>query len=182
MSAFMCSIQATNSPRSRGRSGSRTRWTTTPSTSSSGGDSSRPRASTCTSRSCWTRLAASLRTWRASPPSISGGYSQDRMSTPNARASSQVAPARQALADQHHAALDQPRAVTRPVARLDPQLHYDVPMGETYRPPRAPPEPDACARPAVAAHTEALATDRHEAPVRAPRQEAEPDGRPATDD
>ena len=37
MSAFMCSIQATNSPRSRGRSGSRTRWTITPSTSSSGG-------------------------------------------------------------------------------------------------------------------------------------------------
>src|SRR4051794_26232039 len=81
MSAFMCSIQVTNSDSSRGRSGSRTRWTITPSTSSSAGDSSSPRASTWTSVSCATRFSASLRTWRARPPSISGGYSQERMRT-----------------------------------------------------------------------------------------------------
>ena len=82
MSAFMCSIQVTNSLSSRGRSGSRTRWTATPSISSSAGDSSRPRASTCTSTSCATRPSASLRTWRARPPSISGGYSQERIRIP----------------------------------------------------------------------------------------------------
>ena len=42
--AFMCSIQVTNSPRSRGRSGSRTRWTSTPPISSSGGSTPRARA------------------------------------------------------------------------------------------------------------------------------------------
>src|SRR4051812_54780 len=79
MSAFMCSIQVTNSDRSRGLRGSRTRCTTTPSISSSGGDSSWPRVSTCTSTSWRTRFSDSLRTCRASPPSINGGYSQDRI-------------------------------------------------------------------------------------------------------
>src|SRR3954470_2366216 len=79
MSAFMCSIQVTNSPSSRGRRGSRTRCTITPSISSSAGDSSWPRVSTCTSTSWRTRFSDSLRTCRASPPSINGGYSQDRI-------------------------------------------------------------------------------------------------------
>ena len=43
MSAFMCSTQATNSPRSRGRRGSRTRWTHTPPRSSSAAIDSSPR-------------------------------------------------------------------------------------------------------------------------------------------
>src|SRR6266511_3794517 len=80
MSAFMRSTQATNSPRSVGRVGSRTRWIETPAATSSGGDSSPPRVRTCTSVPSSTSASESLRTWRASPPSIRGGYSQDRIS------------------------------------------------------------------------------------------------------
>ena len=46
MSAFIRSTQATNSPRSRGRLGSSTRWMATPFAISSAGDSSPPRVST----------------------------------------------------------------------------------------------------------------------------------------
>ena len=80
MSEFIRSTQATNSPRSVGRFGSRMRWMMTPARSSSG-DSSPPRVSTWTSTSRSTSASESLRTWRASPPSISGGYSQERMRT-----------------------------------------------------------------------------------------------------
>src|SRR5918995_2045395 len=80
MSAFIRSTQVTNSPRSCGRAGSRTRWIATPAASSSGGDSSPPLVSTCTSVPSSARLSESLRTCRASPPSIRGGYSQERIS------------------------------------------------------------------------------------------------------
>ena len=81
MSEFIRSTQATNSPRSVGRFGSRMRWMTTPPLRSSAGDSSPPRVSTWTSTSRSTSASESLRTWRARPPSISGGYSQERMRT-----------------------------------------------------------------------------------------------------
>src|SRR5881392_2081285 len=81
MSAFMRSTQATNSPRSVGRVGSRIRWMETPPATSSGGDSSPPRVRTWTSMPSSTSASESLRTWRASPPSISGGYSQERIRT-----------------------------------------------------------------------------------------------------
>ena len=81
MSEFIRSTQATNSPRSVGRFGSRTRWMATPPTISSAGDSSPPRVSTWTSTPSSTSASESLRTWRASPPSISGGYSQERIRT-----------------------------------------------------------------------------------------------------
>src|SRR5215204_4857311 len=81
MSAFIRSTQATNSPRSVGRLGSRTLWIDTPPTISSAGDSSPPRVSTWTSVSSSTRASDSFRTWRARPPSINGGYSQERMRT-----------------------------------------------------------------------------------------------------
>src|ERR671918_2064277 len=80
MSAFIRSTQVTNSPRSLGRVGSRTRWIATPAASSSGGDSSPPLVSTCTSVPSSARLSESLRTCRANPPSIRGGYSQERIS------------------------------------------------------------------------------------------------------
>ena len=78
MSEFMRSTQATNSPRSVGRLGSRMRWIATPPLRSSAGDSSPPRVSTWTSMPCSISPSESLRTWRARPPSISGGYSQER--------------------------------------------------------------------------------------------------------
>ena len=81
MSEFMRSTQVTNSPRSVGRFGSRMRWTRTPLESSCAGDSSPPRVSTWTSTSRSTIASESLRTWRARPPSISGGYSQERIRT-----------------------------------------------------------------------------------------------------
>src|SRR3954468_12102823 len=81
MSEFIRSTHATNSPRSVGRPGSRTRWIDTPATDSSSGDSSPPRVSTCTSTPSSTSASESLRTCRARPPSISGGYSQDRIRT-----------------------------------------------------------------------------------------------------
>ena len=40
-----------------------------------------PRVSTCTSCPCATSCSESLRTWRASPPSTIGGYSQERIRT-----------------------------------------------------------------------------------------------------
>ena len=79
MSVFMCSTHAMNSPSSAGRRGSRTLCRCTPSTTSSGGDSSRPRVRTCTSTPWHTRFSDTFRTCRASPPSISGGYSQERI-------------------------------------------------------------------------------------------------------
>src|SRR5690349_21728653 len=81
MSEFIRSTQATNSPRSVGRLGSRMRWMWTPPERSWAGDSSPPRVSTCTSTPRSTSASESLRTWRARPPSISGGYSQERMRT-----------------------------------------------------------------------------------------------------
>ena len=81
MSEFIRSTQVTNSPRSVGRFGSRMRWTMTPLARSSAGDSSPPRVSTWTSTSRSTSASESLRTWRARPPSISGGYSQERIRT-----------------------------------------------------------------------------------------------------
>src|ERR1700709_959164 len=81
MSEFMRSTQVTNSPRSVGRLGSRMRWTTTPLASSRAGDSSPPRGSTWTSTSRSSIASESLRTWGARPPSISGGYSQERIRT-----------------------------------------------------------------------------------------------------
>src|SRR5215218_10136584 len=81
MSEFIRSIQATNSPRSVGRFGSRMRWITTPPRLSCAGDSSPPRVRTWTSTSRSTSASESLRTCRASPPSISGGYSQERIRT-----------------------------------------------------------------------------------------------------
>ena len=54
---------------------------TTPPLRSSAGDSSPPRVSTWTSTSRSTSASESLRTWRARPPSISGGYSQERIRT-----------------------------------------------------------------------------------------------------
>ncbi len=48
---------------------------------SSAGDSSPPRVRTWTSTPSSTNASESFRTWRASPPSISGGYSQERMRT-----------------------------------------------------------------------------------------------------
>ena len=50
-------------------------------TSSLSGDSSPPRVSTWTSVPAATSASESLRTCRASPPSISGGYSQERIRT-----------------------------------------------------------------------------------------------------
>src|SRR3954451_11884168 len=81
MSEFMRSTQATNSPRSVGRVGSRMRWMATPAAASSAGGSSPPRVGTWTSTPRSTSPSESLRTWRARPPSISGGYSQERIST-----------------------------------------------------------------------------------------------------
>src|SRR5512132_2278543 len=82
MSSFIASTQATKASRSSfGNSGSRTRWTVTPWRSSTGWRRPPPRASTCTSTPLRTSPSASLRTWRASPPSTIGGYSQDRMRT-----------------------------------------------------------------------------------------------------
>src|SRR3954469_7569317 len=82
MSSFMASTQATKASRSSfGNSGSRTRWTVTPCRSSTGWRRPPPRASTCTSTPLRTSPSASLRTWRANPPSTIGGYSHDRMRT-----------------------------------------------------------------------------------------------------
>src|SRR6476661_4833531 len=86
MSPFICSTQATNRWSSRGQLGSRTLWTATPASSSPpgcppGGGSPTPRVSTSTLTPCRTSASASLRTWRASPPSMTGGYSQERSST-----------------------------------------------------------------------------------------------------
>ena len=77
MSAFIDSTQRTNALGSFGNSGSRTRCTTTPCRSSSTGSRAPPRVSTCTSVPSCTRCSESLRTCRASPPSMTGGYSQE---------------------------------------------------------------------------------------------------------
>src|SRR5215207_9691328 len=82
MSSFMASTQRTKASRSSfGNSGSRTRWTVTPWRSSTAARRPPPRASTWTSTPLRTSPSASLRTWRASPPSTIGGYSHDRMRT-----------------------------------------------------------------------------------------------------
>src|SRR5271170_6252478 len=86
MSSFIRSTHATNRSRSRGQLGSRTRCTVTPPSSATpscpGSECSPiPRVSTSTVTPWRTSPSASLRTWRASPPSITGGYSQERMST-----------------------------------------------------------------------------------------------------
>src|SRR3954447_15323801 len=82
MSSFMASTQRTNASRSSlGNSGSRTRWTVTPWRSSTAARRPPPRASTWTSIPARTSPSASLRTWRASPPSTIGGYSHDRIRT-----------------------------------------------------------------------------------------------------
>src|SRR4051812_18272946 len=82
MSSFMASTQRTKASRSSfGNSGSRTRWTVTPWRSSTSARRPPPRARTCTSTPLRTSPSASLRTWRASPPSTIGGYSHDRMRT-----------------------------------------------------------------------------------------------------
>ncbi len=62
MSEFIRSTQATNSPRSVGRFGSRIRWIATPLLRSSAGDSSPPRVSTWTSTPCSINASESLRT------------------------------------------------------------------------------------------------------------------------
>src|SRR5688500_17216365 len=82
MSSFMWSTQEMNASRSSlGKSGSRTRWTITPCLVSRASRCPPPRVRTCTSWSCATSCSASLRTWRASPPSTIGGYSQERIRT-----------------------------------------------------------------------------------------------------
>src|SRR5580658_10630045 len=82
MSWFICSTQATKRSRSRGQPGSRTRWITTPSPICSLYVSVPvPRVSTSTPTPWRTSASESLRTCRARPPSITGGYSQESMST-----------------------------------------------------------------------------------------------------
>src|SRR5687767_8417558 len=82
MSSFMWSTHEMNASRSSfGKSGSRTRWTITPCRSSSALRCPPPRVNTWTSCSCATSCSASLRTWRARPPSTIGGYSQERIRT-----------------------------------------------------------------------------------------------------
>src|SRR5215218_3959416 len=82
MSSFMWSTQEMNASRSSlGKSGSRTRWTITPCRSSSAARRPPPLVSTCTSVPWATSCSASLRTWRARPPSTIGGYSQERIRT-----------------------------------------------------------------------------------------------------
>src|SRR5512132_2934371 len=81
MSEFMRSTQATNSLSSAGRVGSMTRCTWTPAITSSEGDSSPPRVRTWTSASRSTSASESFRTCLARPPSMSGGYSQERIRT-----------------------------------------------------------------------------------------------------
>src|SRR4051812_34508083 len=78
MCAFMLRTQETNRFRSSGYSGSGTRWTCTPWRSSWGAVRAPPRVSTWTSTPSRTSASESLRTWRASPPSTIGGYSQLR--------------------------------------------------------------------------------------------------------
>src|SRR3954447_6215255 len=109
MSAFMCSTQAMNASRSSlGKSGSRTRLTTTPWRSSSAPSRPPPRVSTWTSMPSRTNCSESLRTCRARPPSTTGGYSQDRIST-RIRAAGTL-PRGVALARRQHAP---PRAARR---------------------------------------------------------------------
>src|SRR3954447_4537389 len=79
MWSFILRTQATNACRSSGISGSGIRWTITPWRSSRALERVPPRVSTCTSTPARTSASESLRTWRASPPSTIGGYSQDRM-------------------------------------------------------------------------------------------------------
>src|SRR5829696_2939796 len=82
MSSFMWSTQEMNASRSSlGKSGSRTRWTVTPWRSSDAARWPPPRVSTWTSWPWATSCSASLRTWRARPPSTIGGYSQERIRT-----------------------------------------------------------------------------------------------------
>src|SRR5436190_1103313 len=87
MSSFICSTHATKRSRSRGHPGSGTRCTATlPSPARQGASSSAsppaaPRVSTSTPAPWRTRPSASLHTWRARPPSITGGYSQESIST-----------------------------------------------------------------------------------------------------
>ena len=86
MSSFICPTQATKRSRSRGQRGSGTRCTATRSPVSRPGPSntvslpSAPRVSTSTPTSWRTSPSASLRTWRARPPSMTGGYSQESIS------------------------------------------------------------------------------------------------------
>src|SRR4051812_41677235 len=77
MWVFMSSTHLTNFVRSFfGNGGSATRCTTTPARTSSVACSRAPRVSTCTSTPARTSPSDSLRTWRPSPPSTIGGYSQ----------------------------------------------------------------------------------------------------------
>jgi hypothetical protein len=86
MSSFIRSTHATKRSRSRGQLGSRTRWTFTPPNSPLARSSPlaatpTPRVSTSTATPWRTSASASLRTCRARPPSITGGYSHDRSNT-----------------------------------------------------------------------------------------------------
>src|ERR1039458_3435099 len=86
MSSFICSPQATKRSRSRGQSGSGTRCTVTPPNAAAPEPAISeappiPRVSTSTVTPWRTSASASLRTCRARPPSITGGYSHDRSST-----------------------------------------------------------------------------------------------------
>src|SRR4051794_40832352 len=82
MSSFMASTQRTKASRSSlGNSGSRTRWTVTPWRSSTSARRPPPRASTWASTPRRTSPSASLRTWRASPPSTIGGAAHPKITT-----------------------------------------------------------------------------------------------------
>src|SRR3954451_11922774 len=78
MSRFIRSTQARNASRSVGCAPSSTRCTSTPRTVSRPVP---PRVRTWTSTPSATSPSDSLRTWRASPPSTIGGYSQERIRT-----------------------------------------------------------------------------------------------------
>src|SRR4051794_7346068 len=93
MCVFMSSTQVTKQFRSSlGNGGSATRCTTTPARTSSVGCSRAPRVRTCTSTPSRTSPSDSLRTWRPSPPSTMGGYSQETISTRGGTARRSVAP------------------------------------------------------------------------------------------
>src|SRR4051794_1226062 len=97
MSRFIRSTQARNASRSAGCAPSSTRWTSTPRTVSRPVP---PRVRTWTSTPSATSPSDSLRTWRASPPSTIGGYSQERIRTrPGTRRPSLLAAERGAILD-----------------------------------------------------------------------------------
>src|SRR6185312_3095134 len=79
MCSFIDATQRMNALTSRGKGGWLTRCTITPWRSSRAARCSEPRVRTCTSTPSPTRFSDSLRTWRASPPSITGGYSQENV-------------------------------------------------------------------------------------------------------